>query len=185
MRNNFQFSIFNFQTTKRGYTLIELIVAIGLFALIMTLASGAYLIMIGANRQVQGAATGVDNLAFALEDMTRSIRTGTGYSSTAGNSFTFTDANQQSVTFTVSTNPSYCAGSSAGCLVETKGGVTSPLTDASVSISSLSFRPTGTARGDSEQARVTIVVSGFVSVGPGKTQGFTVETGATMRGTDI
>src|SRR3989338_11534095 len=65
---------------NRGYTLIELIIAVGLFALIMMLASGAYLVMIGINRQVQSIATGIDNLAFALETMTRTIRTGTSYS---------------------------------------------------------------------------------------------------------
>ena len=31
---------------RNGYTLIELVVAVGLFALVMTLASGAYLLMI-------------------------------------------------------------------------------------------------------------------------------------------
>ena len=62
-----------------GYTLVELIVAVGLFALVMLLAAGAYLMMIGVNRQAQGIATGIDNLSFALETMTRSIRTGTNY----------------------------------------------------------------------------------------------------------
>ena len=58
----------------RGYTLIELMVAVGLFAIVMMLASGAYLVMIGVSRQTQGIATGVDNLAFALETMTRITR---------------------------------------------------------------------------------------------------------------
>ena len=65
--------------TTRGYTLIELIVAVGLFAFVMTLVSGAYFLMIGLNRQAQGIATGINNLSFALETMSRTIRTGYDY----------------------------------------------------------------------------------------------------------
>ena len=63
-----------------GYTLVELIIAIGLFSIIMTLSSGAYLMMIGLNRQAQGIATGINDLSFAIETMTRDIRTGSLYS---------------------------------------------------------------------------------------------------------
>ena len=52
----------------------------GLFSLVMLLASGAYLVMIGISRQTQSVATGINNLSFALEAMTRTIRTGTNYS---------------------------------------------------------------------------------------------------------
>ena len=76
----------------RGYTLIELIVAVGLFSFVMTLVSGAYFLMIGINRQAQSIATGINNLSFALETMSRTIRTGYDYdcggaSSCGGNSF--------------------------------------------------------------------------------------------------
>ena len=162
---------------RSGYTLIELIISVGLFALIMTLATGAYLVMIGINRQVQGFTTGIDNLAFALEDMTRSIRTGTLYSSTQGNTFSFTRSDGvTTVTYSLS-------GSAIQKSIN--GGAASPLTDPSVTITSLIFYPVGTAPGDTEQPRVTMVVSGTVSSGPGKTESFTVETGATMRGSDI
>ena len=159
----------------RGFTLVELIVAIGLFALIMTLSAGAYLLMIGVNRQVQSTATGIDNLSFALEDMTRSIRTGTGYSASVGNTFSFTDAGGNSVTYRL-----------AGTAIEkTRGGVTSPITEPAVKIQTLRFTPDGTVRGDGTQARVVIVVAGTVSAGPGKVEPFTVETSATMRGSDL
>jgi len=59
------------------------------------------------------------------------------------------------------------------------------LTDPSVTVSSLLFYASGTTSGDNNQPYVTIVVSGTVSYGPNKTQPFTVETGATMRGTDL
>ena len=171
---------------SRGYTLVELIVAIGLFALIMLLASGAYLMMIALTRQAQGVATGLDNLSFALETMTRSIRTGTAYScgaslgagdcSGGGNSFTFKNKDNATITYSLS-SPS---------IVQTTSGIARTLTDPSVSISALTFYVTGTASSDSQQPRVMMVISGTVSSGSSKpSQSFIVETGATMRGTDI
>lgn len=168
-----------------GYTLVELIVAVGLFSLVMLLASGAYLMMIGVSRQAQGIATGINNLSFALEAMTRSIRTGTSYDCGGlgdcpggASSFSFVNADGVSVAYSLS----------GSTIQETKAGVQNALTDSSVSISSLTFYAFGTpsARdGDYEQPRVTMVVSGTVSSGPGKTEAFTVETGATMRGSDL
>lgn len=155
---------------RGGYTLIELIIAIGLFALIMMLASGAYLVMIGINRQTQGIATGIDNLSFALETMTRTIRTGADYSS-GGTSFSVTNSSGETVNYSLANNVIYQNSD--------------PLTDPSVSVSSLRFYASGTASGDSEQSRVTIIVSGYVSYAAGKREDFTVETGATMRGSDL
>lgn len=171
----------------RGFTLVEIIIAVGLFTVIMTLASGAYLIMIGANRQAQSVATGINNLSFALETMTRTIRTGTNYGcptegidcGNGGSSFSFRNENNALVTYDLS----------ASTIRETKGGVSRMLTDSSVNISSLVFYASGTAGrplGDYRQPRVTIVVSGTVSSGPGRPpESFTIETGATMRGSDI
>lgn len=174
----------------RGYTLIELVVAVGLFALVMTLASGAYLLMIDLNRQAQSISTGIDSLSFALETMTRSIRTGTNYSykgncrsGAIGNDcpggstgFSFTDSNGVNVSF-----------DQVGTTIVKND--TLPLTDPSVTISSLTFYVTGTGTitdGDYLQPHVTITVSGSVASGPRKApQPFTIETGSTMRGIDI
>jgi prepilin-type N-terminal cleavage/methylation domain-containing protein len=180
---NFQFPISNFQK-KQGFTLIELVVSVGLFALIMTLAAGSYLIMIGVNRHVQGITTGIDNLAFALETMTRSMRTGTTYDCgvvggcpSGTSSFTFKDAAGTTIVYSL-----------VGTTIYRNNGIAvSPLTDPSVTVTSLTFYSYGTSRSpaDYEQSRVTMIVSGTISSGPGKTEPFTVETGATMRGSDI
>lgn len=170
--------------TNRGYTLIELIIAVGLFALIMTLASGAYFVMIGINRQTQGITAGINDLSFALETMTRSIRTGTGYScggsgdcQNGGNSFSFMNANSAQVSYALS----------ASAIRVTVNGVSSPLTDASaVTVTSLTFYVSGTSKTDSAQPHVTVTVSGTISPGRGKPpESFTIETGATMRGADL
>jgi len=171
---------------SKGYTLIELIVAVGLFAIVMLLASSAYITLIGINNQVQGLASGIDNLSFALETMARGIRTGTQYSCLGGssdcviNGGTFSFVNEKGKTVLYS-----LAGTT---IQKTVDGTISPLTDSSVDISSLVFYVHGanpTSSGDYQQSRVTIVVSGTVDYGKGKTESFTVETGATMRVLDI
>ena len=179
---------------ERGFTLIELIVSIGLFAIVMTLSSGAYLMMIGINREAQAEATGINNLSFALESMTRDIRTGTGYcgaGTCSASAFEFTDNSGCTVTYALATSASACGGTAIGCVARSVSGTgctaetSVPITDPSVNISALNFYPVGTSAADALQARVTIVVSGTVSAGPGKTKPFVVETGATMRGTDL
>ena len=172
------------EARNRGYTLVELIVAVGLFAIIMTIASGAYIVMIDLTRQSQNKATGIDNLSFALETMTRNIRTGTNYNCggagdcSGTDSFSFSDPNGETITYT----------NVSSAIYQRKGnGALSVLTDPlSVNISSLKFYVSGTTSGDNYQPHVTIIISGDVSSGSGKEpQSFVVETGATMRGPDI
>jgi Tfp pilus assembly protein PilW len=161
---------------------VELIVAVGLFALVMVLASGAYLVMLGMNRQTQAVATGINNLSFALETMTRTIRTGTDYGCpTYG-----TNCSAGGTVFSVK--------NTSGATIEyrllngtiTQNGVALTDPPPAITVSSLMFYATGTAKGDGQQPHVTIIVSGTVSTGAGKPlETFSVETGATMRGTDI
>lgn len=173
-------------THSRGYTLIELMVAIGLFAFVMTLTSGAYLMMISFNRRAQALASGVDNLSFALETMTRSIRTGHSYNCgglgdcpSGANSFVFTDVSGKSVTYTTSTQSDGSA--TVGDITANGVAITSP----NVNVTGLTFVAAGTANTDAIAPNVIIRVSGTVSAGPGRTEPFTIETMAEMRGTDI
>ncbi|HQT82536.1 MAG: hypothetical protein B7W98_00485 [Parcubacteria group bacterium 20-58-5] len=186
---------------RRGYTLVELVVAVGLFALVMTLASGAYLLMISINRQAQGIATGINNLSFALETVTRTIRTGRNYpcntvtsctiDAATGGSFSFTDENDNTVTYSLGTTAASKQYIEVTTYSAANGTVIAALTDPqSVDVTGLTFYVSGTKPGDIYQdiyqPHVTIIVQGNVSVGPGKPpQPFSIETGATMRGTDL
>ena len=170
-------------SASRGYTLVELIVAVGLFALIMTLAAGAYLVMISVSRQTQAISIGIDNLAFALETMTRTIRTGTGYSCSAAPGEAVDCTNGGSNFSVMSPGGAPTTYRLSGDALIQNG---TALTDPSVTVTSLTFYAYGTAKPpDTRQPMVVIVMSGTVSSGPGKTTPFTVETAATMRGTDI
>lgn len=67
------------RSKQHGFTLIEMIVSLGVFSIVVLAAVGALLMLIGTNRQLQGEQSVMTNLSFALDSMTREIRTGTHY----------------------------------------------------------------------------------------------------------
>lgn len=164
---------------NRGFTLIELMVSLGLFSVVITLAAGAYLLMLDIGNKTRALATGVDDLSFALESMTRDIRTGTSYCGSglpacSNDTFWFKNSKGDTVSYTLN-----------GTVLEKQvGSVTSILSDPIVEITRLRFYTTGTTPGDARQSRVSIVIAGEVAT-KGVTQEFNIETAATMRGTDL
>jgi len=62
-----------------GFTLIEMIVSLALFSVVVTISVGALLVLIASNRQLQDEQAVLTNLSFALDSMTREIRTGSNY----------------------------------------------------------------------------------------------------------
>lgn len=67
------------QKQNQGFTLIEMIVSLGIFSIVVTTAVGAMLILISTNQQLQSEQNVMTNLSFALDTMTREIRTGYSY----------------------------------------------------------------------------------------------------------
>lgn len=70
---------------QQGFTLIEVLVAMSIFVMVVGMAVGTVIVMIDANAKSQHMAQAATNLSFALDSMTREIRTGTYYFGTNGN----------------------------------------------------------------------------------------------------
>lgn len=71
---------YHFQKSEdKGFTLIELVVAVGIFALVATLSVSSLLVLTATETRVFAVQTAQDNLRYALETMAREIRTGTCY----------------------------------------------------------------------------------------------------------
>ncbi len=75
---------YQFNNMKRGFTLIEMIVAIGIFSIVLIMGIAAISGTIAANRKSQSSNLVMSNLSLAIEAMSRSIRIGTGYLSYTG-----------------------------------------------------------------------------------------------------
>lgn len=67
------------KNTQIGFSLVEMIVSLALFSIVVTVAVGALLSLIATNQQLQAEQSVMTNLSFALDSMTREIRTGTHY----------------------------------------------------------------------------------------------------------
>jgi prepilin-type N-terminal cleavage/methylation domain-containing protein len=64
---------------RGGFTLVEMMVAIAVFSLIMVAAMSALINVIDANNKARSVKTAVNNINFALESMSRDMRSGTDY----------------------------------------------------------------------------------------------------------
>jgi prepilin-type N-terminal cleavage/methylation domain-containing protein len=61
---------------KKGFTLIEMLITVGLFTIIITIAVSAFTNAIRTQQQVSSLISAQSNVSLALEQMTRDIRTG-------------------------------------------------------------------------------------------------------------
>lgn len=68
-----------YKNKNRGFTLIELMVATSIFSMVMLASLGALFTLLGASKDSRATHTAMDNVNFALESMTRSIRMGSKY----------------------------------------------------------------------------------------------------------
>jgi len=64
---------------NRGFTLVEIIVSLGVFSVVAVVALGAMVRIISANKKAQTLQSAMTNLNYALESMSRELRVGTRY----------------------------------------------------------------------------------------------------------
>lgn len=67
------------KTKTKGFTLIEIMVATSIFMVIMLIALGALISSSDTAKKSQALRSAMDNVNFAMESMTRSLRMGSDY----------------------------------------------------------------------------------------------------------
>jgi prepilin-type N-terminal cleavage/methylation domain-containing protein len=172
-------------TTKKGFTLIEMLVTVGLFTIIIAIAVGGFTNAIRTQQQVSSLISAQSNVSLALEQMSREIRTGylfchdpgvSTYSPRCDDSDTFDPAGNtctvdpasgpDSPIWTCPTLDFYDAGGNhlnyswaGGELTESINSSTAQsLTGGAVSVKYLRFRLFGQTEGDQWPPRVTISI---------------------------
>lgn len=208
-------TVYSLQSTvhskvKPGFTLIEMMVAVAIFAIVMMIGVGALLSLSGANRRAQAINSVMQNLNAAIESMSRSIRVGTVYHCQSG-----AVPDVPSVLATPSSDGA--CGSSGGQLIafEPSGGSLADVNDQGVyrvntatkqlerskdsgatwvaltapevSIDSFTVYLLGAvpkSSGDTTQPRVLMTINGSAPVPGGETR-FTIQASVTQRIIDI
>lgn len=182
---------------QRGFTLLEMIVSVGLFSVVMLIATSAYLTLISIDREVRTTNEVANNLSFAIDDLARSLRTGSDYRY-AGGKLTFTDSNNCTVIYRLS-EPIAGKQALGKCEQEPAGGTCAtpetlacasrdavPVTDERIDIELFNVYLRGQSTSDTEQPRVTFTLKGVMEVGANSEPAeFIIQGGATQRVIDI
>jgi prepilin-type N-terminal cleavage/methylation domain-containing protein len=175
--------------TKKGFTLVEMLIAVGLFTLIASISLGAILSIFDANRRSRSSKTVVDNLNLSIENMVRTVRFGDRYHcGTSGglsnpqncsNGDTFLAVRFESNTHTYRyCNNSEIRWSSTG---QTNCNNMAPITSSDMVVEYLRFYVFNTSTSDQKQPYVIAVIKGYVGNKPTIQSKFSIQTVMSQR----
>jgi prepilin-type N-terminal cleavage/methylation domain-containing protein len=187
----------NHKKTK-GFTLVEMMVAVFVFSVVMVLSTGAIFSIVNANKTSQALKSVMDNLSSALDTMSRDIRYGTVYNckntnppgdfvtshscngqdgDTGGTVFAFVDKNINNVIYAF--EPTLTAVDSAEAIFKCVDRIADDkcirLTAPEVHIKGMHFYVSGAEATEAGQPQVLMVISGYAQAGVNKSY-FNIET---------
>jgi prepilin-type N-terminal cleavage/methylation domain-containing protein len=185
----------------RGFSLIEVLVSLSIFTIVVTISVGALMSIISANAKEQNAQSVMTNVTFALDSMTREIRTGTDYYCgpiaslpTSGNTtancgggaegFSFNEGGD-SLTKNESSNRIAFRMNNDSIERRLGDGDWEAITSPDVHVHILRFVTTGATRGDVNSPTLTLYVRGTAGVDDEAQSDFNIETTVVQQLLDI
>ncbi|MEX2013985.1 MAG: type II secretion system protein [Parcubacteria group bacterium] len=175
------------KNTKKGFTLIELMVAISIFIVVMTISMGSILGVFEANRKSRSLRTVLNNLNLAVESMAKEMRFGTIYHCgsgsvtvpqncpTGGTRMSFLSSDNVQITYHLN-NQTIQKRVGTGPFI----AVTAP----EIVIDDLTFYTLGALPGDTFQPKVIIIIKSHAGNEKGRSD-FTLQTLVSQRVLDI
>lgn len=173
---------------NRGFTLIELMVATSIFMIIMMIAIGSLIITSDLAKKSNAMNFTMDNLNFAIESMSRSLRMGTNYTCSSyinlagnpapsscanGNTFIAFKPAGEAKTSTYRVGYKLNTGTNTIQRCTTSGCV--DIVSPDINIDNLKFFVRGAETGDNIQPSIYMIVKGSVSI-KGEVNSFAIQT---------
>ena len=131
-----------------GFTLVELLISSGIFVILISLASGAFINALRTQRIITSLSEDMNNVSFTIEQIAREVRVGFLFSG-GGDTLRFTNSDAVNVSYSLSD------GGIERCEENDCSIITAP----DVEVESLEFILQGENQGDGEPPRVTILIT--------------------------
>lgn len=193
---------YNKNRHTRGFSLIEVLVSLSIFTIVMTISIGALMVVINANTMAQNTQAVMTNIQYALDGITREIRTGTDFYCgsvaslpVSGNSVSNCPAGGTAISFNEGGQSLTENASSRRIALRLSDGELQrrlgdgdgdsntneeedwePLTSPNVQIDTLKLFVTGTAKGEGEAPTVTLYIKGNAGAQDGTESEFNIQT---------
>lgn len=200
------------QSHHSGFSLIEVLVSLSIFTVVMTIGVGSLMALIAANAQARNTQAVMTNLSYALDSMTREIRTGSDYycasnsnslprsganvrnCETGGDALSFNeggqslteDASSRRIAFRVEDGVLQRRlgnGDGDGNANEATDWI--PVTSPNIDITTFRFVVTGTQKGEGEAPTVSIYMEGTAGADEETRSAFNIQTTVVQQLLDI
>jgi len=174
---------------NKGFTLVELLIAVGLFTIVASISIGAILSIFDVNKKSESSKTVVDNLNFSIENMARTVRFGGNYhcgsAPTLGNP---QDCSNGDTFLAVTFNSSVIIYRLNGTAIQRSdngGSSYTNITSPETVVQYLRFYVFGSSISDTKEPYVVAVIKGYVGNKPTNQSVFSIETVMSQRTLDI
>lgn len=187
----------SFASAKRGFTIIETMIAVSLFSIIIIMGTGSLLNTTVLHNKSQDVRSIIDNLSFIMEDISRNIRTGYDFHCIDDGNVTATDPhdclNGGGISFKASTGEQwvYAIYPDGSIQKSVSGGTAGTFTVLNLpeivisSVSSFSVSGALPPAGDIKQPYITIKLVGTITSKDNVVTPFSLQTSVSARLVDI
>ncbi len=181
---------------NRGFSLIEVLVSLSIFTIVVTISVSALYVLIEGNSRARNSQSIITNLSFALDSMTREIRTGSDFFCAddyeslpddgieqascpdGGEAFAFNEGGQSLTEDMGSSRIAYRLNDTTLQRKLGDGSVAdwADVTSPDIVIDTLQFYVTGADRADSDTPIVTVYIAGSAGDEDKTRTGFNIQT---------
>jgi len=186
---------------NKGFTLIEMLVAISIFAIVIIIAIGALLNLARASDRSQAVLTAINNLDFAMEQMSRTMRVGTKFFCSDGvhpvsaqtrncsysqrkSAVSFTDQDGRRLVYRLNPSTQALERENLSEVPKRTFAITAP----EIKVERLSFAVLGSLPNDNMQPKISINIKARTAIPELKDEdqvSFNLQTTISQRGFDI